>query len=300
MAERLYRISVAAELAGVSEGLLRAWERRFGLVKPRRTPGGYRAYSQRDIELLKRVKQLTEEGLSIGEAVRLAPSIRKELETVKEPSPLLEPLPPDSSALAPLLDAALAATQRFDQPALEAALDAALARVSPLSAWSAVLGPLEIEVGRRWEEEELSSAQEHLVSNAVRTRLIGLLHGAPSLARRHVVCACFPDEAHELGLMQAALRFRHAGDRVTYVGARAEAVQLGELVRRLRADVVGLSAVTDTGEASFRATLSEVAAALPRTRVVIGGAAAQAHAAACAEHGAELIASEDAWARLLR
>lgn len=300
MSERLYRISIAAELAGVSEGLLRAWERRFGLVKPRRTPGGYRAYSRRDIELLKRVKQLTEEGLSIGEAVRLAPSIRRELEAAKEPGALLEPLPTDSSALAPLLDAALAATQRFDQPALEAALDAALARVSPLAAWSAVLGPLEIEVGRRWEEDELSSAQEHLVSNAVRARLIGLLHGAPSLARRHVVCACFPEEAHELGLMQAALRLRHAGDRVTYVGASAEAAQLGELVRQLKADVVGLSAVTDTGEASFRATLREVVTALPKARVVIGGAAAQAHAAACAEHGAELIASEDAWARLLR
>lgn len=298
MVERLYRISVAAELAGVSEGLLRAWERRFGLVKPRRTSGGYRAYSQRDIELIKRVKQLTEEGLSIGEAARLAPSIRKTLEARGDaPSPEL--VPADSVALQGYLAAALAAAERSDQPAIEAALDAALARVSPLTAWSAVLGPLEVEVGNRWHEQKLSSAQEHLVSHAVRTRLLALLRGAPTLVRRHVVCACMPEEQHELGLLQAALRFRHAGDRVTYVGARSQAPQLGELVRRLKADVVALSAVVDSGEAAFRVALGEVLAVLPRVRVVIGGPAAQAHPGVCAELRVELIATEDDWARLL-
>jgi len=298
MAERLYRISVAAELAGVSEGLLRAWERRFGLVKPRRTQGGYRAYSQRDIELLKRVRQLTEEGVSIGEAARLAPGIRRELEAKRVP--VAEPLSvPDAAALGGLLEAALVAAERFDQPALEAAIDAALARVSPLAAWSAVLGPLEVEVGQRWHEGRLSSAQEHLVTHAVRTRLIGLLHGAPSLARRHVVCACFPEEQHELGLLQAALRFRHATDRVTYVGARAEAEALGALVRRGRVDLVALSALTDEGEAVFRETLARVIAALPEVQVVIGGGAARAHDAVCAELGAELIDTDEDWARWL-
>jgi DNA-binding transcriptional MerR regulator len=298
MVERLYRISVAAELAGVSEGLLRAWERRFGLVKPRRTSGGYRAYSQRDIELIKRVKQLTEEGLSIGEAARLAPSIRKALEARGE-APPAELAPADPAALGGYLAAALAAAERSDQPAIEAALDGALARVSPLTAWNAVLGPLEIEVGNRWHEQRLNSAQEHLVSHAVRTRLLALLRGAPALVRRHVVCACLPEEQHELGLLQAALRFRHAGDRVTYVGARSQAPQLGELVRRLKADLVALSAVVDLGEAAFRVALGEVLAVLPRVRVVIGGAAAQAHPGVCAELHAELIATEDDWARLL-
>ncbi len=299
MAERLYRISVAAELAGVSEGLLRAWERRFGLVKPRRTAGGYRAYSQRDIDLLKRVRQLTEEGVSIGEAVRLAPAIRRELEAQPQASSA-EGVGVDPSAMATLHKAALSATERFDQPALEASLDAALARVPPLSAWNAVLGPLEIEVGQRWHDASLSSAQEHLVSHAVRVRLIGLLHQAPSLDRRHVVCACFPEEEHELGLLQAALRFRHAGDRVTYVGARCEVGQLGALVRRVKADVVALSAVTDPGEASFRQTLGEIITALPKVRVVIGGPGAGAHAGVCAELSAELVVTEEAWARALR
>src|SRR5689334_22031267 len=80
MTERRYRIQVAAELAGISEGLLRAWERRYRLVKPRRTPAGYRAYSDQEIALLKRVKRLTDEGMSIGDASRLVPAIRRELD----------------------------------------------------------------------------------------------------------------------------------------------------------------------------------------------------------------------------
>jgi MerR family transcriptional regulator, light-induced transcriptional regulator len=301
MAERLYRISVAAELAGVSEGLLRAWERRFGLVKPRRTSGGYRAYSQRDIELVKRMKQLTEEGLSIGEAAKLAPSIRRALEASGEvPPPVVEPLASDQAALAGLLAAALAAAERVDQPGVEAAIDAALARVAPLAAWDAVLRPLEVEVGDRWHAGKLTSTQEHVVSNVVRARLLGLLHAAPSQVRRHVVCACFPEEQHELGLLQVALRFRHAGDRVTFVGARAQAPQLGQLVRLVKADLVALSAVIDPGAAAFRAALGEVTAALPDVRVIIGGAAALRNREVCAEAGVELVASEEDWARVLR
>ena len=54
--ERTYRIHIASEMTGVSEGLIRAWERRYGVLKPRRTPSGYRAYTQGDIEVLKRLR----------------------------------------------------------------------------------------------------------------------------------------------------------------------------------------------------------------------------------------------------
>lgn len=60
----LYIISVAAELAGVHPQTLRIYERK-GLLEPQRTPGGSRRYSQREIELLQRIQELTNGGLSI-------------------------------------------------------------------------------------------------------------------------------------------------------------------------------------------------------------------------------------------
>jgi MerR family transcriptional regulator/heat shock protein HspR len=60
----LYIISVAAELAGVHAQTLRIYERK-GLIEPARTQGGSRRYSDQDINLLRRIQQLTNEGVSL-------------------------------------------------------------------------------------------------------------------------------------------------------------------------------------------------------------------------------------------
>ncbi len=66
----VYVISVAAELAGVHPQTLRIYERR-GLLDPARTGGGSRRYSQRDIDRLRRIQELTESGLNLAGVKRV-------------------------------------------------------------------------------------------------------------------------------------------------------------------------------------------------------------------------------------
>ncbi len=66
----VYVISVAAELAGVHAQTLRIYERK-GLVEPARTPGGSRRYSDIDIALLRRIQELTNEGLNLAGVKRV-------------------------------------------------------------------------------------------------------------------------------------------------------------------------------------------------------------------------------------
>jgi MerR family transcriptional regulator/heat shock protein HspR len=66
----VYVISVAAELAGVHPQTLRIYERK-GLVDPARTIGGSRRYSQADIELLRRIQELTNDGLNLAGVQRV-------------------------------------------------------------------------------------------------------------------------------------------------------------------------------------------------------------------------------------
>ncbi|MGH9031616.1 MAG: heat shock protein transcriptional repressor HspR, partial [Acidimicrobiia bacterium] len=66
----LYIISVAAELAGVHAQTLRIYERK-GLIEPARTEGGSRRYSERDIELLQRIQELTNEGVGLAGVRRI-------------------------------------------------------------------------------------------------------------------------------------------------------------------------------------------------------------------------------------
>ncbi len=297
MNERIYRIHVAAELTGLSEQLIRAWERRYGILKPRRTPGGYRVYTERDIALLRRLKQLTEEGVSISEASKLVPSLRKELEAL--PATVAD-APVSGTQVEQWRKEILLAAERLDQQAVEGVLDRAFATLSPLQVYDELLVPTQQEVGDRWHTGVFTVAEEHLVSQVLRMRLLSVLHASPRGARKHVVCACMPEEDHEVGLLGAALRFRHAGFRVTLLGPRTPPEHLARVVRSLKPSFVALSAVNDPGEKELRAQLSAVLAALPQgTKVVLGGRGARAHAALCEKLGAAVVESTEAWAKLL-
>jgi DNA-binding transcriptional MerR regulator/methylmalonyl-CoA mutase cobalamin-binding subunit len=297
MAERTYRIHIAARLSGVRVELIRAWERRYGVPMPRRTPSGYRMYTEQDVALLKRLKQLTEEGVSISEAVRL-----------------LAPRPPEPSAaaahahvevsasrVAEWRSAVVEAARAHDQERVARVLDEVLSALPPLKAFDEVLAPVQWEVGERWEAGTLSVAQEHLVSQVVRARVVSLLHAAPgNEGARHAVLACFPEEHHEVGLLGAALRLRHAGWRVTLLGQSLPAVDLARLVSQVRPDRVGLSAVTDPGPELFERQLGQVLEPLPRAIPVwVGGAAAHAHAEVCVRHGARVFHPDSDWAAFL-
>jgi MerR family transcriptional regulator/heat shock protein HspR len=77
----LYIISVAAELAGVHPQTLRIYERK-GLIEPQRTEGRSRRYSDRDIELLRRIQELTNEGVSLA-GVRKVMALEAELDDAR-------------------------------------------------------------------------------------------------------------------------------------------------------------------------------------------------------------------------
>ena len=295
MTGRAYRIQVAAQVSGVKEGLIRAWERRYGVLDPARTPAGYRTYSDTDIEVLKRLKQLTDEGVSIAQAVELLPSIRREVKARKTGKGIKVPR---ATQLKRWRDDILLAAQRLDQPEIEATLDEALRSTTPVAFYEDLVAPLLREVGERWSQGTLTVAEEHLISFAARERLIALLSGAPRRTSRHVVCACPREDQHELGLLGAALRFRHAGWRVTFLGARTPAEHLERVVRTLEPQLVALSLIETSGAEDY---LNELAARLPPgVHVVVGGHAAQLHAALAEKLGFQVVATDADWTKLLR
>jgi DNA-binding transcriptional MerR regulator/methylmalonyl-CoA mutase cobalamin-binding subunit len=297
--ERAYRIHVAAEMSGVSEALIRAWERRYGALKPRRSASGYRTYTEVDIEVLRRLKQLTEEGVSIAEASQLLPKLRRE---AKEHLDRRDAAPrvPKAQQLELWRQEILTAAERLDQQAVEAILDEALAALPAVAFFDEVLAPVQREIGDRWHRGRITVAEEHLVTQAVRQRVLVLLQQSPRRGKRHVVCACFPKEDHEVGLLGAALRFRHAGWRVTYLGARTPPEHLARVVNSLEPDLVALSVVADPGAGPFAAELDEVLGALPvGTKIVLGGPPAVRHRKAVEQHGATVVSEDDDWAPLL-
>jgi DNA-binding transcriptional MerR regulator/methylmalonyl-CoA mutase cobalamin-binding subunit len=292
---RRYRIGDVASRTGLSEHVIRAWERRYGVPVPQRTAGGYRVYTEDDVRLLRRLRELTEDGVPISEAVNVAAN--RAAESAERGTSVAASA--NGAQVRAWERAIITAAMSLDQRAVEAALDQALAALPALVVYERLMVNVQRQVGEHWGEGRLGVAEEHLVSQVVRARLVRLFHTAPANGRRHVVCACFPEDQHEIGLLGAALRFRRAGFRVTYLGARTPAAELTRVVRELRPDVVALSCVQDPGARVVRNVLREVSRNLPRgTRLVVGGRGGEKHARAVNGLGL-LVTDEDTWALAL-
>lgn len=259
-----YRIRTVANLTGVSPATLRAWERRYDLVSPRRTEAGYRVYSDADVATISRVKDLVDAGLKVSEAVSVvrrgaAPPV------ADDPRVPLEP------TRAELLKAFLA----LDRACAVAVLDR-LAPVAPLRQVEEVFFPVLREVGDRWERGGASVAQEHFAASLVRARLVRMLEEASAAVPAGApegVCAGVPGELHELGLLGAALHLAAGGWRIVYLGADLPVEETEAVVRGRSPGLLCTSLIRDVAADEYRALAARLRAAAPdATEVIVGGA----------------------------
>jgi DNA-binding transcriptional MerR regulator len=248
------RIGELSRRTGVSPELLRAWEQRYGLLRPMRSEGGYRLYSSDDEERVRRTRALIADGLSAAEAARLA--------TVEE-----EPRGASARPAVERIAAALrTALDDFDAAAGHAAIDQLLAAVSIEFAITDVLIPYLRELGDRWADGEVSVAQEHFASNLIRGRLLGLARDWGSGGGASAVLACLPGEAHDLGLIIFGLLIARRGWRVTFLGADTPFDTLDDSVRTLDPTLIVLS-TRDAGR--FRQHASSITALAARVPVAV-------------------------------
>jgi DNA-binding transcriptional MerR regulator len=197
------RIGEFARRVEVSPELLRAWERRYGLLEPIRTEGGFRLYTDDDAARVERMKRALDEGLSAAEAAKLA---------------LVQERPTDG-ALDDARERLVAAAHTYDEAAVHAILDEALAGFSLETVLQDLILPALREIGNEWERGALEVGQEHFASNLVRERMLALARlwgrGGGPLA----ILACAPGERHDIGLIAFGLVLRSHGWRILFLGA---------------------------------------------------------------------------------
>jgi methanogenic corrinoid protein MtbC1 len=242
----------------VATELLRAWERRYGLLAPTRTAAGYRLYSDEDVRRVSRMRDLVGRGVAAAEAART---------TLAEASAGVVEAAPDAAA-AELREA----LERLDDVAAQAAFDRLLADLTVPAVLEQVVLPLLRDIGDRWARGEVSVAQEHFASNLLRGRMLGLARGWGRGTGRRAVLACPPGERHDLGLIAFGLALRDEGWRITFLGADTPLDALLEVVRGVRPDAVVLGVADPKRLASVEAALPELRAEAP---VWLGGAGAR-------------------------
>lgn len=273
--ERRLRIGELAAKSGVSADLLRAWERRYDLLRPERSQGGYRLYSSADEERVRAMVRHLGSGIPTGEAARLV------LDENRSDGPM-------ATAELPAMGAELRqALERFDDARTQAALDALTASFSFETVAREVILPYLRELGERWERGEVSVAQEHFASVVLRGRLLALARGWDRGAGPRALLACAPDERHELGLLVFGLALRQFGWRITFLGADTPIDTLTAAAADLSPAAVVLVALTAEKLEPQREHLIGLG---KDTRLLLGGSGAQEDLAAAV--GAELVSSD--------
>jgi MerR family transcriptional regulator, light-induced transcriptional regulator len=254
------RIGELSRRSGVSPDLLRAWERRYGLLRPQRSEGGLRLYSDDDLARVRTMQEHLARGLAAAEAAALAAAV---------PSRQPESAAVDASAIRGELAAAIDA---FDEPSAQAVLDSLLGATTLDHALSAVIVPYLHELGERWRRGEASVAQEHFATTILRGRMLALARGWGRGLGPGVLLACAPGEQHDLALIAFGLALRERGWRVVYLGADSPIDTVAGAADVAEPRFVVLSSVTAR---RFRPVVAELAWLARRHRVCIAGPGAQ-------------------------
>ncbi|RKT79894.1 B12 binding protein [Terracoccus luteus] len=274
----MYTIKRAAELTGISVATLRAWERRYGVVAPVRSDGGYRLYGPQDVRALAIMNSLVNEGWSAKEAAKeTLDRLSRDSFTTDGPwEPGLPPaLPGSHLTLMPPPEGAEAlveAARRLDGSAAAQVLDARFALGSFESVVDDWLMPALGRVGEAWAQGTVTVAGEHLVSYAVQRRLAAAYEAAANLPGGPVVViGLAPGVHHELGLLAFAVAARRAGFSTVYVGADLPADDWVEIVRARSAVADVMAVPRDIDVEPTRAIVERLRASTPGLVVGMGG-----------------------------
>lgn len=259
------RIGELSRRVGVSSELLRAWERRYGLLSPSRTQGGLRLYGEDDERRVLRMLEHLAAGVSAAEAARLT---RRELEA--GPPSLVDSGPSEAPAPAATGEQLARALDQLDETAANAALDRLLSGFALETVVTETVLPYLREIGERWQQvgDEVV-AQEHFASALLRGRLLGLARGWGGGYGPMALLGCFPGEQHDLGLICFGLGLRANGWRVTFLGPDTPFIAIGEAARRVRPALIVLTTLTPLERGAVEEELAAISAYAP---VALAGA----------------------------
>ena len=298
-----YPVRLVSVRTGLSPHVLRAWERRYGVVSPTRTEGGQRLYSDLDIERLVRLRRLTDRGHAIRRiaSLPLAQLARLDEETAAEQdrAALMDGHAAGTDEAAQVraakvqdsIAAAMRATARLDAVELQAVLERAAVTLGVPVFIDEVVAPTLARIGHGWAERTVSVGQEHMAT-AVFRRVLGWLFRVYEVRGEapRLVVATPPTQVHELGALMVAASAAAEGWGVTYLGADLPVADLVTAARATAARAVAISAVYVSERTDLLAVLREIRTALPEeVPLLVGGAATSEIRTEAAAEGALVL-----------
>jgi DNA-binding transcriptional MerR regulator/methylmalonyl-CoA mutase cobalamin-binding subunit len=250
----LYNLKAVINEVGLSPATLRAWEHRYGLLKPVRTPGGHRLYSRQDIEMLRWLVERQNEGLSISRAVEMWNRSKESKQNITQNIPATVPVSiMGVSIIDELRDQWITACMTFDDQAANHVLDQAFSIAAPETICTEVLLKGLSRIGEHWYASSATVQQEHFAS-AIATRRVNALMAVTvtPTRKRRILVACPPGEEHDFVLLTISYLLRRRGWDVVNLGSNVPLNDLDSTIQSTLPALIVSSAQTLNTAASLR------------------------------------------------
>ena len=246
--EPKYTIKAVCTQTGIRAVTLRAWERRHDLLSPYRSDNRYRLYSDRDIALLRWIKNRVDNGVSISNAVNELHSLQKNgdwPEAVPTAPVALAhtPATPPQEYIRKLYQALI----KHDENRASDLFRETLALFDLNTLFTQILVPTLVEIGDAWYRGEIRITTEHFASSYLRGKLLTLMQAYPSRRNApYIIVGCAPTEQHELGSLMMAVMLRSQGFRIEYLGPDIPVEDLVDYVSYEHPAMIVLSATSES------------------------------------------------------
>jgi MerR family transcriptional regulator, light-induced transcriptional regulator len=274
-ARQRHPIAVVAQRTGLSQDVLRVWERRYEAVTPARSESGVRLYSDDDIERLILLRAATRGGRGIGQVAKLSTraleTIVAEDEAAREKKGAVIGATPEPGDV---VGASLALARVLDSPALDDVLRRAAVIMGMPVFLETVAAPLLRKVGEEWHAGRLSPAHEHLVTSSLHEIIVGMMRafahrpGAPT-----VLVTTSAGERHVIGAALVGAAAALEGWNVLYLGANLPASEIADAAKSTGVRVVAVSIIYVESASRVRDEMRALREQLPDDVPLIAGGA---------------------------
>ncbi len=275
-----YPIKVVSQMTGLSEFVIRAWEKRYDAVVPSRTETNRRLYSEEDIEKLRLLNEAVHKGHNIGGIANLTIQNLKsilEKETSSVQKLTSQKTNQDQNQnVDSILSNCIESVKAYDGHELETILLKASSKFSQPVLIEEIIAPLVYKLGELWHEGIIRVANEHLATGVIRSFLAHLMESNNPDENAPIIISATPrGQDHELGAMFVGVTAASLGWKVIYLGPNLPVEEISAVAVSLEAKVVALSIVYPGDDQKLKLELLNLRRILPEnTSIIVGGRAA--------------------------
>src|SRR5581483_1854903 len=229
-------IGELARRTRLTPDVLRVWERRYGLLQPRRTAGNRRLYSRADQARVRLMQRYIAAGKPAAHAAEIVCATPVSIDVGDAPAVAPHEVRAAHEELRRALDG-------FQESSAQRVLERLFLVHSRLAVIRDVLLPYLRAVGERWADGHLNVAQEHFTSVFLEARFMAMARGWDRGAGPRALLSCAPGERHVFGLISFGIALHDLGWRITYLGADIPTEMVRRAASQLEPSLITRSAV---------------------------------------------------------